>query len=71
MSATNQPSRDRRPRLDRRTTPGRVRLPWWRQRRVQRLTHRASMHLVSLSQLLYGHALDPYITPECLEKFHA
>ena len=58
-------------RLDRRPSSRRVLLTRWRQRRRQRLAHRAPMNTVTLGPLPNRQTLDPSIPADRLEKLHA
>ena len=57
-------------RIDRRPRPARVCLPRRRDRRDQRLAHRAPMHPMPLSQLADRQLLNPPVTPDLFEQFH-
>ena len=61
----------RRPPVDRRAGPRRIHLPRWRDRVIERLAHRTTMHAMTIRQLTDRHVIEPPVSPDLLEQFHA
>jgi len=67
----DQPAVDHgHPGSDSRSSSWRVGLARRRQRRGQRLTHRAAMHTVTLGKLSDRELLSPSVSPDLLEQLH-
>jgi hypothetical protein len=61
----------RHPPVDRRAGPRRIHLPRRRDRVIERLAHRPTMHPMTIRQLTDRHVIEPSVSPDLLEQFHA
>ena len=61
----------RRPLVDRRARPRRIHLPRRRDRVIERLAHRPTVHAMTIRQLTDRHVIEPPVSPDLLEQFHA
>jgi hypothetical protein len=62
---------DRHPLVDRRAGPYRIALPRRRDRIIEGLAHRPTMHAMTIRQLPDRHVIETAISPDLLEQFHA
>ena len=61
----------RHPRIDRRPGPHRIHLARRRDRVLERLPHRPTMHAMTIGELADRQFIEPPVSPDLLEQFHA
>jgi hypothetical protein len=68
----NQPGIDHRhPLVDRRSRPRRIHLARRRDRVIEGLAHRPTMHAMTIRQLTDRQVIETAVSPDLLEQFHA
>jgi hypothetical protein len=68
----DEPSIDHRdPRIDRRPGPNRIHPPRQRNRRLERLPNRPTVHAMTIGMLADRQSIKPSVSPDLFEQFHA
>jgi hypothetical protein len=60
----------RHPLVDRRARPHRIHLPRRRDRVIEGLAHRPTVHAMTIRQSANRHVINPPDSPDLLEQFH-